>query len=304
MNLLAFRYFLEVAKTLNFSKTSETLNISQPGLSQQMMSLENELGIKLLNRSTRKVMLTEEGEYLVKSLQPSFEHIENVIRELKENQQLPSASLRIATVPSAASNLIPIALKQLRSEMLDFEFNLQEVTSLKAVELVESQRCHLAFIRTPIDAKRLDDLGLHMLEFERHPLQVIVSAEHPIAGKSSVDLYDLRNEPFIHYDEKEAPSLFYLLERACLSAGFIPNTIGGGPEILTISTLVSNGLGITLMPRDMYHLIQSHRIKAIDIDGDQSYSSISAIWKKASYVPLVTKRFLDILQGFEITSST
>ncbi len=303
MNLLAFRYFLGVAKTLNFSKASESLNISQPGLSQQITSLENELGIKLLIRSTRKVTLTEEGEYLVKSLQPSFEHIENVITELKENQQLPSASLRIATVPSAASNLIPTALKQLQAELHDFEFYLQEVTSSKAIELVESQRCHLALIRTPIDAKRLDDRGLDMLEFERHPLQVIVSAEHPIAERSSIDLYEVRNEPFIHYDEKEAPSLFYLLERACLSAGFIPNTIGGGPEILTISTLVSNGLGITLMPRDMYHLIQSYRIKAVDIDGDQSYSSISVIWKKASYVPLVTQRFLNILQGCEMMNT-
>lgn len=82
MNLLGFRYFLEVARTLNFSEASRHLHVSQPGLSQQISSLEKELGFKLLKRTTRRVTLTDEGAFLYENLKPSFNKIENTIEEI------------------------------------------------------------------------------------------------------------------------------------------------------------------------------------------------------------------------------
>ncbi|NOU96890.1 LysR family transcriptional regulator [Paenibacillus sp. LMG 31456] len=294
-NYLSLRYFLEIAVCLNFSHAAQKLHISQPGLSQQITALEKELGIKLLYRSTRNVTLTAEGEYLYKNLLPSFENIEKTISELKEVGAVPETTIRIATVPSAASNLVPFLIKKLKENHPHIDFYIKETTSVHAIELVQKSEYHLAFIRTPIDHKQAIQKPLKWMEFSKHPLQLAVSSEHPAASQAEIDLYDLKHETFLHYDPKHSPSLYYLLEHACLNAGFIPKTIGAGPEILTIANLISNGIGITLMPQDMLQLLNSYEIKAVTLKNLSLFSSISVVWNNMN-VPVITEDALQILE--------
>lgn len=295
MNYLALRYFLEVAHCLNFSQAAEKLHISQPGLSQQINALEKELGMKLLYRSTRKVSLTEEGEYLYQKLLPSFENIERTIMELTQGGTVPQMTIRIATVPSAASNLLPFLLQKLKQRYPNIEFYLKETTSVDAVELVQKSGYHLAFIRTPIDLKQSIPKPLQWMEFTRYPLKAVVSRQHFAASYDAIGLHELRHETFLHYDPKHSPALYFLLEHACLTAGFIPKTIGAGPEILTIANLIANGIGITLMPEDMLHLLKSYNIKGIDLLDLSLFSSISVVWNEVN-LPAVAQHALQILK--------
>jgi len=294
-NYLSLRYFIEVAMHLNFSHAAQKLHISQPGLSQQITALEKELGVKLLNRSTRTVSLTPEGEYLFKNLLPAFENIERTITDLKEERAVPKTSIRIATVPSAASNKVPFLLKKLKERHPHIEFYIKETTSVHAIELVQKNEYDLAFIRTPIDLKHTIQKPLEWMEFAKHPLQAVISCEHPAADKDEIDLYELKNETFLHYDAKHSPSLYFLLEHACLTAGFIPKTIGAGPEILTIANLISHGIGITLLPQDMLQLLHCYQIKAISLKNLTLLSSISVIWNNAN-MPGIVEDALSILQ--------
>lgn len=298
MNYLTLRYFLEIAHCLNFSQAAQQLHISQPGLSQQINVLEKELGIKLLYRSTRKVTLTEEGEYLYRNLLPSFENIEKTVRELKETGSVPQTTIRIATIPSAASNLVPLLIQQLKLSHPSLEFYIKETTSVHAIELVQKSEYHLAFIRTPIDTKQSLQKPLKWMELPKHPLQLAVSDRHPAASQEFIDLKELKNETFLHYDPKHSPSLYYLLEHACLSAGFIPKTIGVGPEILTTANLISNGIGITLMPQDMIRLLDSYRIKGINLKNLSLYSSVSVIWNHMN-ISALTGDALEVLEQFQ-----
>lgn len=304
MNLLSFRYFLEVSQHLNFSKASEKLHISQPGLSQQITALENELGLKLLNRTTRKVTLTEEGEYLYKKLSPLFENIEKTVNEVTGKKVIPQTIVKIATVPSAASIYLPKMLTVLHNEFPDVEFYLQETTSVQAIELIKQQKSHIAYIRTPYDIKSLTKQGFSAIEFTKHPLQLILAKTHPAAHKKSIDLSELRHEKFIHYDQHQSPALYYLLERACLMAGFVPNTFCVGPEILTIANLISQGLGVTLMPKDMVELLDSSKIAAVNLKHQHLQSSISLIWRDSDYVPLITQTILRLLNRPGAPSAT
>ena len=277
-NYLSLRYFMEIAHCLNFSQAAQKLHISQPGLSQQITVLEKELGQKLLHRSTRNVTLTEEGEYLYRNLLPSFENIDRTIAELKEAGRVPRSAIRIAAVPSAASNMVPMLIKRLNDIHPGIEFYIKETTSVHAVELVQKGEYHLAFIRTPIDTKLSLPKPLKWMEFEKHPLEIAVSLRHWAAAESEIELYALRNETFLHYDPKMSPALYYLLEHACLTAGFIPRTIGSGPEILTIANLIASGIGITLLPRDMIRLLSAYEIRGIAIKEVSLSSSISVVW--------------------------
>lgn len=297
-NYLSLRYFLELAHCLNFSQAAQKLHISQPGLSQQISALEKELGIQLVYRSTRNVTLTEEGEYLYRHLLPSFENIEGTVNDLKAKGAVPQTIIRIATVPSAASNMVPYLIKKLREKHASIEFYIKETTSANGIELVEKSEYHLAFVRTPIDIKQAIQKPLKWMEFYRYPLQVALSCGHPASGLPSVDLHDMKNETYLHYDPKHSPSLYYLLEHACLTAGFIPKTIGAGPEILTMANLIAQDIGITLMPRDMLQLLGSYKVKGVDIQNMSLYSSISVVWN-AMHVPLIADDALRILEDYK-----
>lgn len=297
MNLLGLRYFLKVAKSLNFSLASQELHISQPGLSQQISTLEKEIGLKLFNRTTKKVTLTEEGEYLYKKLSPSFENIEVVVNEISNKKIIPQTIIRISTVPSAASTWLPNLFKALHKELPEVEIYVQETSSVKAIDDVKQQRSHIAFIRTPIDNKQLTDQGIKFIEFTRYPLQAVVSLNHSAANRDSIDLYELRNDSFFHYDRDQAPSLYFLLEKACFTSGFQPKTLCVGSEILTIENLIANDLGVTLMPSDMVSLLKPNRVKSLNLKKMQLSSSISVIWRDTNYVPLTTQHTLNIIHA-------
>ncbi len=298
MNLLALRYFIEVAETLNFSQAARNLHISQPGLSQQIGSLEENLGMKLLHRTTRKVTLTDEGKYLYKHLASSFETIESTITEMKKSGTIPQTSIKIATIPSAASNWIPRWFKDIKKKFNDIEFYIQETSSSEAIELVRERQCDIAFIRTPLNVRDLVADQLNFMELKRYPIRLVVPSDHPVANKETIDLSEVKEETFLHYDKEKAPSLHYMLENACLNAGFIPKILVTGPELLTIANLISNGIGVTLMPEDMIQLLPTENIKVVDIKNHKAYNSVSVIWNERKNVSMITQYALDVLEGY------
>lgn len=277
-NYLSLRYFVELARCLNFSDAAKKLHISQPGLSQQIARLEQEIGHKLLHRTTRAVTLTEAGEYLQRHLSHSFQNIDRVLSKLQQGGDIPQPTLRIATVMSAASTIVPELIKRLRNTRSELEFYIHETTSLNAIELVLSGEYELGFVRIRTDSKQPLRDGIEWFEFESHPLQLAVSEDHWAADAEQVELYDLKDETFLHYDPQVSPSLYSLLEYACLAAGFIPQSIGAGPEVLTRANLIRSGIGITLLPRDMIRLLEPYAIKGVPLSGVGLNSSLSVIW--------------------------
>ncbi|SDI71307.1 LysR family transcriptional regulator [Natribacillus halophilus] len=294
MNLLSYRYFLEVAETLNFSEASKRLHVSQPGLSQQISALEKEIGFKLLKRTTRQVSLTEEGAYLYEHLHASFHRIETIIEDVVQNKQIPQKSMRISSVPSAASIWLPELLEKMQAKLNPVELYIEETTSKQAIHAVKQQQSHLAFIRTPADMSELRDLDIATLEFSQHPLLVVLSKNHSLANESAIHLEELKDEPFIHYHPKNSPSLYYLLERACLEAGFVPNTLCVGPELMTIENLIGHEIGVSLMPADMAGVLHGELVTALPIAGEDYMSSISLIWEETPYTPFITKELIQL----------
>ncbi|PYZ92680.1 LysR family transcriptional regulator [Salipaludibacillus keqinensis] len=288
MNLHALRYFLEVADSLNFSKAAKKLHISQPGLSQQIAMLEDHFNFKLLVRTTRNVRLTKEGKFLYEHLLPSFENIEKTLQEIEHSGNIPQTKINIAAVPSAASNWIPHLLNQLKQSFGEMEFYIQETSSAHVIDLVKNREYDIGLFRTPTSIRQTQEDNLKILEFSRHKVQLVLSSNHPLASCDSVNLYDLKDETFLHYDPEKSPSLHSTLEHACLTAGFIPKTLGIGPELLTIANLISHDIGVTLMPTDMIDLLPSHQIQGVDIKNQNLHSSISVVWNNNSYIPPLT----------------
>ncbi|RNA67639.1 LysR family transcriptional regulator [Alteribacter keqinensis] len=296
MNLQALRYFVEVAHCLNFSKAAKNLHISQPALSQQITMLEEHFNFKLLIRNTRSVTLTKEGAFLYENLQPSFENIESTLHRIEKTGAIPQRTIRIATIPSAASNWIPPLLHKLRERFDDLEFHIQETSSKHVVDLVKGRDYDIGFFRMPAHIRRKTENQLMIRELTSHSVKLVVSAAHPLARLQSINLYEARNETFLHYDPDTSSSLHTTLEQACRTAGFIPKTMGIGPELLTIANLIANDIGVTLMPTDMIDLLPSHQIRGIDVKNQDLSSTISIVWKQSTSIPEITFHALNLLE--------
>lgn len=296
MNLLSLRYFIEVANTLNFTEASENLHVSQPGISQQIRILEEQLGAKLLHRTTRKVELTEEGKYLFEKVSPSFNQIENTVSNLVSSIEMPTL-VKIATIPSAASLYLPKIMKNLHEQFPNIEFNILETTSARATELIKNREYHIGFKRMPTDFQSLNQDGIRYMELKRSPLVAVVSENHRFASLKSIAIKELKNDFFLHYDSKHSPALYNLLQTACETAGFAPKTICRGSELLTISNLLSNDFIVTLMPMDMFNLIHSKGITSLELEDIHLESSIFAIWEESTYISKSIKSVIDLLKG-------
>lgn len=298
MNLHSLRYFIEVAKTKSFTEASKNLFVSQPGISQQIFLLEKQLGISLLNRTTRKVELTEEGRYLFDQTLTSFAEIENTVATLIETTTFPKL-INVATIPSAASLYLPTVLKTLHLDFPDTEFKIKETTSSDVMNLIHERTYHLGFIRTTT-RESLSEKGIGFLEFERYPIKAVISSQHKLANRTSIKLKELENDFFLHYDQTESKALYDLLESACKQVGFTPDTICSGSELLTIANIIAGNLAVTLLPEDMLNLVSSDQIRAVDLEDVQAESSIVAVWGDREYVNVNTKLLIDILKNMKI----
>lgn len=295
MNLASFRYFLEVAKYKSFSQAAKSLYISQPALSQQISSLEKELDIKLLQRTTKSVTLTEEGRYLYTKLRPYFEKIEKTIQDIKKSKRIPNPKIKVATTPSAASMFFPAFFQEIKTEFPGVEFHLHETTSSKAIDLINSEEYHLALIQTPLKEDLFYSNKLNMTEINKSPFQLAVSIHHPLAISESVELHKTKNELFIHYDREQAASLYFLMEAACNQAGFHPRTLCSVSEFSTVVSLVSNNIGISLIPKDVAEMLDTDKIRILNITNPKIFSTTSAVWKKGSSLPGTSKKLLNFL---------
>lgn len=298
MNLNSLKYFIEVADTKSFTKASERLYVSQPGISQQIDSLEKQLGVKLLLRTTRNVDLTEEGRYLYEKIRGSFHDIENTVSNLTEETAFPGL-INIATIPSAASLYIPLLLKEARDLDLKIEFLIKEVTSSNAVKYVDEGHFHLGFIRTGKDFQLLKDHQMDFIEFKGSPIKAIVSKEHELASRSTIKLDELKNDYFIQHNKSDSNALFNQLEKICATAGFKPKTLCSGPELLTISNIIANNLAIALMPENIYHTIPKRNLIALDLEDVYIENSIVAIWKDDGYINPNLKLLIMMLRQFK-----
>ncbi|WP_077614151.1 LysR family transcriptional regulator [Caenibacillus caldisaponilyticus] len=299
MNLLALRYFVEVAKNLNFTEASKKLHVSQPGISQQIHMLEEQLGIKLLHRTTRKVELTEEGKYLFEKVVHSFEQIEHTISNIMDATKAPGV-LKIATIPTAASLFLPKVMKALHEQFPSIEFSILETNSAMVTQLIKNKEFHIGFIRTVGGRPSTNQDGIEYLELERSTIGAVVSAHHKLAARKTISLRELKEDIFLNYDSHHSAALHKLVQTACQTAGFTPKTIGSGFELMTIANIVADNLGVTLMPMDMFKLIDPNKgVVYLELEDTHLEISIAAIWEQNPYMRKHVKALIQLLMALK-----
>ena len=248
IDLKQLRYFLAVAEEKSFSRAAERLHISQPPLSQQIMKLENELGVRLFARTTRTFELTVAGKALMGEAAELLAKMRMTIDTIRQIDRGEVGRLRVGIVGSAMWGPIPSLLEQFQTKYPRVTWTLHESGPNVQYEALRAKQIDVGFWREP--KLNEDDLKNDHLKQElcfRENVCVAVNEHHRLATLAHIELTDIKDEPMLTLALDKSAFPRYLIQ-CCVKAGFQPAIFQEASEPQTLLAMVGAGLGVALMP--------------------------------------------------------
>jgi len=237
------RYFIAVAEERHFSRAATRLHISQPPLSYAIRQLEDNVGARLLARTSRHVELTDAGHVLYREALTLLRQAEEVRTLVQRVDAGLRGRLRIGFVGSMLCRGLPTLLNVMRAELPDVEHVLTELNSHEQIEAVRRGEQDLGFIHAnPVP----DEVLARDLIAE--PFVVCLPDSHPLAGRQSLRLAELASDDFVFFARAASPSYYETVLSMCVAAGFMPVIRHEVRHWLSVASLVSQGLGVSIVP--------------------------------------------------------
>jgi DNA-binding transcriptional LysR family regulator len=243
IELRHLRYFLAVVETLHFSKAAERLGMAQPPLSQQIRRLEELVGHRLFDRTTRGVKLTLAGQLLAERARSTLEKVHDDLAQVRRLGRGEEGTLTVGFSGSVMFTGLPAAIESYRRHYPKVELRLRElVTSAQIAALIEGT-LDLAFLRDGDPTE-----GIAMSTLLREPYVAVLPVRHRLVRKRGLRVSDLGSEPFIFFSRRMGPLAFDRTMACCEAHGFRPNIVQDAPQWPTLVRLVAAGLGVSLAP--------------------------------------------------------
>jgi len=244
MELRQLRSALVLAETRHFTRAAEMLTIAQPALSQHIKALEDELKVRLFERSSRRVRITDAGTAFVAAAQRIIEDVERLRATMNEYAGLMRGRVVVGAMQLFSETMLPRMLGQFHREFPGIEIALREDVTQGMLDDLRSGMLDIAIANIP-DPENHHDLTIAPLGSDEVALAVAVS--HRLAGAELVRFEDLREEPFVVYTSGAGGQV--QLMAAARAAGFTPRIAFESADSWTLRALASEGLGVTLLPR-------------------------------------------------------
>ncbi len=254
MELRHLRYFQAVAEEKHFGRAAHKLHMAQPPLSQQIKQLEDELGVTLLQRTTRRVDLTPAGEAYLVRVRAILHAVDAAGDEAVRIGSGLEGRLVIGCVGSATYSLLPALARALRERMpgVDFAFR-GEMLSPDQLDALRDGSIDLALLRPSGEPADQTDLTFHSLREERYV--VALPEGHRLAGRSKVRVADLRDEDLIVHSGHGRSAMYDAVSALCRDAGFEPTIRHEVAETSTLVTFVAAALGVAIVPEPVSELV-------------------------------------------------
>jgi DNA-binding transcriptional LysR family regulator len=273
-----FRYFIAAAEELHFARAAERLGVAQPAMSQQIRSLEDQLGVRLFSREKKRVELTEAGAAFLIEARAALASLEKAVRVAQDTARGELGRIIIGFVGSAMyKSSLPEILKAYRTKFPCVELVLEEMGSVQQLEFVESQHIDIAILRDP--PPELLPKGLASFELARHKLVAVLPSNHPLADAPTLALSRLAHEPFLALDDRSKISLAPVTVRLCREAGFEPDIRLRLSQIATLIHLVGAGHGVSIIP-DLASYLNLPDVHFIPLSGPESYSRLVLVHRR------------------------
>lgn len=257
-SLAQLRAFAAVAERLHFREAASAIGMSQPALSGAVAALEETLGVRLLERTTRKVLLSPAGERLAARARTVLDTVGELLEEAKAAGAPFTGALRLGVIPTVAPYLLPAVLQLVQDEYPDFDLQVHEEQTASLLEGLADGRLDLLLLAVPLDASGVRELPLFDEDFV-----LLMPRDHRLAGRDDVPSEALAELDLLLLDEGHClrdQALDVCREalrrqesdgdggRGVDGTGNRPLTTGVA-GLSTLVQLVAGGLGVTLLPR-------------------------------------------------------
>lgn len=242
MDLLRhLRYFRAVAEELHFGRAAERLGMAQPPLSQRIRGLEEELGARLFDRSSRGVRLTAAGEVLLAESEELLARVERARTLVARAHRGEHGTLRIGVPPELPGSVLARVLTAFAAEAPGVQVEPRVFSTAEQVGLLAERELDAGFLQHPVEPAGL--VGEPATDL---PLGVVLPRDSPLAGTGPLTLTSLRGSPLVIFPRQAAPGLYDATLGACRAQGYHPPRVvhAGSPEV--VMGLVIAGRGIAL----------------------------------------------------------
>ncbi len=240
------KYFITVSEELNFRKAAKRLNISQPPLSQQIMTLEEKLNFKLFVRNKKGVKITLAGKNFLNNCYDISLKLNNSIETGRKINNGEVGNLKIGFSTLASFNVLPNKISNFLKIYPKVELNLIEMRTEKIVKELKEKKIDIGFA-----GKKIIDKEIKGITLSKENIILAINKNNHLAKKKNISITDIKNEKFILFPKsKGAIGLYDRIIEFCQRAKFEPNVIQEAYEIEVILGLVSGGLGVALIPEN------------------------------------------------------
>lgn len=243
MDVKQLRYFVAVVNERGFSGAAIKLHLSQPSLSKAIRTLEEQIGFQLLERTTKRVDLTESGRVFYQRALHILAEMDIFEKEVNEVKVAGSGEVRLGMIESV-KNWIPNVLGWYREEYPDMHVVLKEVLGRTDIEqALRNYEVHICLTNEFINEPDIVTAPLY-----KENLVLVMNAQHPLAHRVDIELAHLEEEPFI-ITSKGFQTRVNIIE-AFKEADVSMNICYDADRFETILTLVEAGIGISIIPRN------------------------------------------------------
>ena len=288
MNLMRIQYFVEVAKSENFSEAARNLYTSQPNLSRQIAVMEQELGFALFHRVGRSIYLTQAGQYLYEQFKDIPEQTAKAIAHAGALARGDVGSLRVGILEGQEINtFFAQQFRRITDERPDLSLEVERnsFSNLRS-GLLQCRYDLIITLSFELDSLSAEEPMEHEIVLPQSGA-IAISRKNPLAEKSDLTLADLKDEPFVAISYSESPAGYQQLLEQCAVAGFAPKISRHANTLESLLLCVEAGMGISLLDCNT-RLEHNENVRIIPIPGSAE-SHVVAVWQTANNNPAVRR---------------
>ncbi|WP_422657020.1 LysR family transcriptional regulator [Paenibacillus sp. EC2-1] len=298
MDMRQMKYFLAIAREGQVTRAAKQLNMEQPPLSRQLKLMEEELGVRLFDRTSKCLNLTDAGELLRQRAEILLAQFDETLREVKEMEEGVRGVLSLGSVVSCIS-LLPNRIQLFRESYPQVTFKIIEGDHVYLGELLQKRVIELVVARLPFEAQT------HIDQYEVLPLPsdpyvaVIPSAWTPQFHNHTVNMKELATFPFLTLKTEKTTRMHEQVMNECKRHGFEPNIICECSSVAIIMSLIASGIGITIFPKSVMSSFPVNVVQMLDIVDADFQSEVGIVWLKDHYLSKSAQRFISSFRDEE-----
>ncbi|MEP6939224.1 MAG: DNA-binding transcriptional regulator OxyR [Rudaea sp.] len=289
MNLRDLRYFVALAEHKHFGRAAQASFVSQPTLSTQIRKLEDELGVALVERTPRKVLLTEAGREIAQRARDVLTEVDQIKAIARRTIDPESGTLRLGIFPTLAPYLLPHVVPRISARFPRLELLLiEEKTELLLKQLREGR------LDTVVLALPVHDDQLHAEFLFDEPFVLAVPEQHALARRKTLRMADLADQSLLLLEDGHC-----LRDQAlavCELSGAGEKTGFRATSLETLRQMVAANVGITLLPTLAVKppVARSENIRLIQFRGEAPSRRIAMLWRKSSALAPFLKKIAQV----------